>query len=95
MAYREIGNIAIDYEDPVAVLERAEREADNLNLPGDGIFDWLSIRAVGDFAAAHPGRWRVISLKLSEPGLSQAEIARKLGMNQATVSRYLKTFRVF
>ena len=87
---------AIEYTTPLDELMAKECPVaeDDLYLPSDGVFDWTSIKAIGDFAAGNPDYWRTISLKLDEPELSQKDIAKKLGLNQATVSRRLRKLRI-
>ncbi len=97
MAYKGIENIAVDYNDPSKIASKMDEADDNnqLNIPADGMFDWLAVMAVGNFAAENPERWKTIALKLAEPGLSQSQIARRLGLHQATVSRHLRKLNIF
>jgi len=90
----DIEAMAIDYRDPAAELIAVEEAASAMPLPGDGYFDWASIKAIGDFAAANPQRWRTIAAKMDDPGASQAELARRLGINQATVARHLQRLKI-
>ncbi len=84
-----IEEIAIDNQTPDQVIE-----PDQLNIPGDGYFDFHQLKAAGDFAANDPKRWRTISLKLEKPELTYEQIARILDCSKSTVHRHLQRLNI-
>jgi transcriptional regulator of aromatic amino acid metabolism len=97
MHYRhDIENLAVDERDPATVMIADEDNAgasDDLCLPEHGIFDWQTIKALGNFAARNPTAWRTIAAKIDNGYTSYRELAKQLGVSHMTVCRHLKKLK--
>ena len=94
--YQDIANneMYADMESPDEIMMQKDpptpcgTPADKgVNISGiirDRLFDLIN------FARTRPQAWEVLEIKLRNPGISQRQIAKEIGLSEGTVRNYLK-----
>lgn len=80
---------AIDERDPATILMEKECPEKDRRLYLQGIPCMETVRALGRFIKANPGKWNTFDARLENPEATQQQLADKLGVCQNTVHRHL------